>query len=374
MNSAKKSYGLKPPPTSGAHLEPGPQPGPNPQPNPNPHPDPIQQPAPENPAAHEAEDPTRLPRSIRDLAKWAWTRPTRTINHAVILILISVVLVTLARSSMPQICPSGDSLAPPSRNRVNAWGLRHEKAADMYFDAIRWLGLLQGNPGPNPRETTDLVSKRAAAIAERTRQLYSSTAKLKEKFEASGLDEASGLEYLEARLLRGLCEAHFYQLAASPWLLHLGCMSCGNITRTLPCPDHPAAVAMREIKEVRNVLSNISNAHGDLMSQHRAIQRNELKRAHDDVCVSEQWGTLQARAFGACRLTGRELQRGTEFRDEFASTVGEKLNTALNQVNNIGNTLDGVYPDFSWSPEHVNKSAAALNSLLDVVTAQMGGG
>lgn len=380
MNSAKKTYGLKPPPGSSSHLEPDPQPGPNPQPNPNPQPglqpNPDPQPNPETPAAHEAGNSTRLPRSPRHLAEWAWavSRPMRTANGAVILILISVVLATVAWPSTPQICPSGDFDAPPPQNRGDGWAARHERATDMYSDATRWLRYFQGQAELSSRGNNALATARAAEIAERTSRLASSTSTLKKKFETSGLDEASGLRYLEARLLRGLNEARFYQDAAWPRLLRLGCTSCGPVTHTPPCPDHPAAVATREIREVRNVLSDISNAHGDLISQHRAIQRGSLKPAHDDICVGGQWSRLRATAFGICRLTGRELHRGTEFRDEFASTVGDRLNTALNDVNDISNELDGVYPDYSWSPGDVARGAAALDSLLHVVTAQMDGG
>ena len=254
----------------------------------------------------------------------------------------------------------------------------------MYFDAIRWMRYFQGKAGRISYGDMALAT-RAAEVEERISRLAASTSTLKKKFEASGPNEASRLAYLEARLLRARDEASFYQDAAWPWLLRIGCVSCGRVTRTPPCPDHPAAVAIREIREVMNVLLEISIAYGGLIKEHRAIQKGSLEPAYADICDSKQWNNpgaqgqpqlvdFRATAFGMCRLTARELRRGTEFRDEFESRVGERLDPAIEYVSKILKELNDNYPGFSWSPAHVDRGVAVLDSLLDVVTAQIAGG
>jgi hypothetical protein len=89
LRSARREFGVNPPPAPPRDPEPRPELEHQPQPRP------------ETAVASDAEPPTRLPRGTRHLTDWAWAG-----------FLLSVVLAALVWLSAPYICPSGDFCAP----------------------------------------------------------------------------------------------------------------------------------------------------------------------------------------------------------------------------------------------------------------------
>lgn len=255
----------------------------------------------------------------------------------------------------------------------------------MLTDALLWLGYLKGQAAPDGPAAIVLTYEESATIAEYIADLSRGVVEIGEVFTQGDMFEAQELDTLEARLYRARDEARYFEDAMWPRLGCLYCLPCGFLPLTLPCPGHPVSIARREAESVTRVLMVIASAHWEVLKQHEDVQAEGLDGAHDVVClVSKDFPAIdtdEARgqpgvvrlldlgsaAFAVCRLTGREKERGEQFREHQLWDFMDVYEWAKRRVNTISGDLDKALVRLSWSRDHIEEGIKAIDGLLEVV-------